>query len=641
MRYDIFFSYAQTGSPDLASAIVRRIKTFGRKWYRVRGVRVFRDASDLGASEHLWSDLARRIEQSHHFLLVATPEAAGSKWVQKEILKFFEERESRDPKERGQFLIALLDGAILWSEEDNDFDWQITSSLPRSLANAFPEEPLHIDFRNVESIDGSYSRKELDRLTAALLSGVLATPPEGLVRRRQLSWRLSFLAGLIFMLAIASLASYLVARSVSLSREVSRREEASNVIEVGASQLDRFENEPIRSVSVEVETSTLPGNNSTIEVRLIHNSFSSAPMRFFIARLDERSTWPKHLELDEPEPIFRCNESPVAGWFQWYEHDLGMITTIPLAGEAWSRMSIEFDGHEFDPEGPFSLPQSYEIPPLLELLDRDAEIVLFLHEADGTVTPLEDASVRLELRANFTANQTRKSFALYRNSYTEKQREALLIDYLVGRDPIEIEALLGLYEAAEPESRQASRRMRDLYKSGGIPASLEEGAHVIGLEVEEAVTDVYTSFGEGNVAGVRHLERAFELSELYNVEGEGESANTLLCWEARATRIMLEVLLPTAEARLPVVQATVQRHEDAIVGCDECFQLKRRLRDLYISLAAERFEANGGQSSPSVSAAVSAGLEQGKELAASIGTSRSTTELREFEADVGALPFGP
>jgi hypothetical protein len=52
---------------------------------RARALRVFRDATALSTNPHLWSSIALALDDSEWFVLLASPDAAGSEWVGKEL----------------------------------------------------------------------------------------------------------------------------------------------------------------------------------------------------------------------------------------------------------------------------------------------------------------------------------------------------------------------------------------------------------------------------------------------------------------------------------------------------------------------------------------------------------------------------
>ena len=95
----------------------------------------------LAASTDLKSDLDGPIAQSEFFILLASTQAASPEsWVGKEVSYW------REHKDMRKFLIAKTDGEISWDEATNDFDWEKTTALPRSLAKAFRSEPNFVDF---------------------------------------------------------------------------------------------------------------------------------------------------------------------------------------------------------------------------------------------------------------------------------------------------------------------------------------------------------------------------------------------------------------------------------------------------------------------------------------------------------------
>ncbi|MDH6133400.1 WD40 repeat protein [Kitasatospora sp. MAA4] len=101
---------------------------------------IFRDQTDLSASGSLGSSIEQALADARFFVLLASPAAAESKWVRKEI-EFWQRTKGNDT-----FVIALTDGTIRWDDEQGDFDWELTDALPRSLSGYFDAEPLWQDF---------------------------------------------------------------------------------------------------------------------------------------------------------------------------------------------------------------------------------------------------------------------------------------------------------------------------------------------------------------------------------------------------------------------------------------------------------------------------------------------------------------
>src|SRR5688572_21113224 len=124
MQFDAFISYSHAADGKLAVALQSGLQSFAKPWNRLRGIRVFRDKSGLTANAGLWSSVVQALDSSNYFLLLASPRAAQSVWVRKEIEHWLTHR----PLTR--ILIALTDGTIIWDNATNDFNWTATTALP-------------------------------------------------------------------------------------------------------------------------------------------------------------------------------------------------------------------------------------------------------------------------------------------------------------------------------------------------------------------------------------------------------------------------------------------------------------------------------------------------------------------------------
>lgn len=135
--YDAFISYSHLKDKPIAAALQSAIQKLGKPWYRRRALRLFRDDTSLSATPHLWPTIEQSLGQSGHFLLLASPEAAASKWVNKEVSHWLEHN-SVDT-----LLIGLTDGELNWDDAGGDFSTHDGKAvpLPPTLAKAFPSEP--------------------------------------------------------------------------------------------------------------------------------------------------------------------------------------------------------------------------------------------------------------------------------------------------------------------------------------------------------------------------------------------------------------------------------------------------------------------------------------------------------------------
>jgi WD40 repeat protein len=113
----------------------------------MRALTIFRDETDLSAAPDLWRVIEAALSMSEYFVFMASPTAASSKWVRKEVDFWLTNRSS------STILIVLTDGEIVWSDECQDFDWKKTDALPDNLRGQFKAEPLYIDVRQSRTAD--------------------------------------------------------------------------------------------------------------------------------------------------------------------------------------------------------------------------------------------------------------------------------------------------------------------------------------------------------------------------------------------------------------------------------------------------------------------------------------------------------
>jgi WD40 repeat protein len=137
-RYDAFLSYSRAADEGLASALQRGLQRFAKPWYRLRVLRVFRDDASLSANPGLWTSISRALAASRYFVLLASPDAAGSKWVGQEVQQWLESGRIE------RLLLVVTDGEVRW---DDHGDWDEASAVPVALHGAFREEPRYVDLR--------------------------------------------------------------------------------------------------------------------------------------------------------------------------------------------------------------------------------------------------------------------------------------------------------------------------------------------------------------------------------------------------------------------------------------------------------------------------------------------------------------
>jgi hypothetical protein len=129
--YDAFVSYSHGKDKPIAAALQSVVQKLGKPWYRRRALRVFRDDTSLSATPHLWPTIEQALGQSRFFILLASPEAAASKWVNKEVAYWLEHNGVET------LLIGVTDGMLAWDEAIGDFGWRDGTPLRRCSPAVF------------------------------------------------------------------------------------------------------------------------------------------------------------------------------------------------------------------------------------------------------------------------------------------------------------------------------------------------------------------------------------------------------------------------------------------------------------------------------------------------------------------------
>ncbi|QFZ19579.1 TIR domain-containing protein [Saccharothrix syringae] len=132
--YDAFISYNHGADDGTAARLQRLIRRVGRPWYERSVLRIYRDETNSLMSESLWGSIEQELRRSRHFILLASPGAAKSFWVRREV-RFW--RENRD---RSTFFIMRVDGTISWQGKDFDLGAD-SNAVPPDLAGWFTSEP--------------------------------------------------------------------------------------------------------------------------------------------------------------------------------------------------------------------------------------------------------------------------------------------------------------------------------------------------------------------------------------------------------------------------------------------------------------------------------------------------------------------
>ncbi len=204
-KYQAFISYKRDPDLKIAEALQSALHRIGRPWYKPYAVRVFRDKTDVELSHKLWATIQQGLEQSEYLILLASPQATQSLWVQKEIEWWVNNRSLE------KLLIILTSGEIVWGEQD--YDWQQTTALPQLLNGKYAEVPSWLDLSWARTSEDLSLRQPQFKEAAAILSARLQGKEKADVisedvnqyrRTRKLAWSAVMLLFLFTIMAVST-----------------------------------------------------------------------------------------------------------------------------------------------------------------------------------------------------------------------------------------------------------------------------------------------------------------------------------------------------------------------------------------------------------------------------------------------------
>jgi WD40 repeat protein len=177
-RYEAFISYSHEADSALAAVLQRTLNRLARppyKWWQWWPPRVFRDQTNLVAAADLGAEIEGALLASDSFVLLASPQAAGSPWVDREAATWC----TKKPRDR--LFIALTDGAVAWDTTRGDFDPSRTDALPPALSGVFDAEPLWVDFTGIRGTDVSARNARFMDGAATLTAAIRGSEKDAIV----------------------------------------------------------------------------------------------------------------------------------------------------------------------------------------------------------------------------------------------------------------------------------------------------------------------------------------------------------------------------------------------------------------------------------------------------------------------------
>ena len=208
--YNAFISYSRALDEPIAIALQKGLHRLAKPWYILRRVRVFRDEASLSANPKLWQSIQDSLNSSEFFILLASPRAASSEWVGREVEYWL------DSKPIDNLLIALTEGDLDWDAGAGSFRWPQTTALPRSLVERLRDEPRYVDLRWAREENLSLTHPRFRNAVADLAAPLHHRSKDDLIgedirqHKRTLRWRNSAIVSLV-LLTVLAVASALLA----------------------------------------------------------------------------------------------------------------------------------------------------------------------------------------------------------------------------------------------------------------------------------------------------------------------------------------------------------------------------------------------------------------------------------------------
>jgi WD40 repeat protein len=217
-KYKAFISYSHAADDRLAPALQSGLQSFAKPWYRLRTMRVFRDRTGLAVTPELWGSIQKALADADYFILLASPQAAQSKWVEQEVDWWLRNRSA------GHLLIVWTDGELSWDRAARDFDWIKTTALPRRLEKVFQEEPNYLDLRFAKtSAQLSLRQPKFLEAIAGLSATLQGRSLDELVgedlaqHQKTMRWLRFAVAGLVVLTIAAAFAFYMARQAKSMA----------------------------------------------------------------------------------------------------------------------------------------------------------------------------------------------------------------------------------------------------------------------------------------------------------------------------------------------------------------------------------------------------------------------------------------
>ncbi len=278
-----FLSYSHADA-DLAGRIQREWQSIGRTRLRRPRLRLFLDATDLEAAPVLTDAIVGHIEQSEYLLVLCSPEAATSTWVDLEISRWVETHPG-DP------YLLLARGELVWDEDANGFDLERSTALPPALAAQFVDVPRWADLRGTDGVsappaDGEDVRSKLAEVAAPVLETTKRELLAAETRQYRSTVRLVTAAAVLFgLVAVIAAVAGVVARREASEANLQRAQAESAALASRAQLV--YEENPSAALVLAAEAALVAPTDQA-QLAMLDVGARSATLGATIWRADDR-----------------------------------------------------------------------------------------------------------------------------------------------------------------------------------------------------------------------------------------------------------------------------------------------------------------------------------------------------------------
>ncbi|WP_187285034.1 toll/interleukin-1 receptor domain-containing protein [Streptomyces sp. OR43] len=136
LGYGVFLSYSGGRDRSWLPRLRQVIEKQSRPWYKPPRIRVFLDRTGVSIGPELWGKIEAGLDRSDWLVVLASPEARSSVWVDREIAWWLEHKSVHT------VLLVVTAGQLVWDERRGDWDPHRSTALPARLGGKFEQQPV-------------------------------------------------------------------------------------------------------------------------------------------------------------------------------------------------------------------------------------------------------------------------------------------------------------------------------------------------------------------------------------------------------------------------------------------------------------------------------------------------------------------